>query len=63
MNGIDPYEYINEMSINLDAMDNREEVLDVLDRLEYLFEVIPPELQDIAENLMVQLRIKLEQFS
>lgn len=63
MNGIDPYVYINEMSINLDAMDNREEVLDVLDRLEYLFEVIPPELQDIAENLMVQLRIKLEQFS
>ena len=63
MNGVDPYEYMNQVSINLDNVDNREDVEEILDRLEYLFEVIPPELQELAENLMAQVRKKLEQFS
>jgi hypothetical protein len=32
----------------------------VLDELEYLFEVIPPEMQDPAEKLISQLRDKLD---
>lgn len=63
MNGVDPYEYMNQVSINLDNLDNREDVEEILDRLEYLFEVIPPELQELAEDLMAQVRQKLEQFS
>ena len=63
MNGVDPYEYMNQVSINLDNVDNREDVEEILDRLEYLFEVIPPELQELAEDLMAQVRSKLEQFS
>lgn len=62
MNGIEPYEYMTQLSMNLAAMDNLQEVEAALDRLEYLFEVMPPELLDLAEELIDQVRKKLEQF-
>ena len=38
---------------------NFNEIQTVLDEVEYLFEVIPPELQEPAEILIAQLRRKL----
>ena len=59
MNGIDPYAYMQQVAIKLDQLTSREEIETVLDELEYLFEVIPPEMQDNAEKLISLLREKL----
>ena len=57
--GIDPYAYLAEVSRNLEKLTDREQIETVLDEVEYLFEVIPPELQDMAEPLIELLRNKL----
>lgn len=59
MNGIDPYAYIQQVAIKMDELTTRDEIETVLDELEYLFEVIPPEMQDNAEKLISLLRKKL----
>ena len=59
MNGIDPYAYMQQVAIKMDELTARDEIETVLDELEYLFEVIPPEMQDNAEKLICMLREKL----
>ena len=43
----------------MDELNARDEIETVLDELEYLFEIIPPEMQDNAEKLIGLLRDKL----
>ena len=59
MNGVDPYAYMQQVAISMDELKTKHEIETVLDELEYLFEVIPPEMQDNAETLIGQLREKL----
>ncbi len=59
MNGIDPYAYLNQVSIKIDTFTQRDQIETVLDEVEYLFEVIPPELQDLAEPIIEELRKRL----
>ena len=59
MNGIDPYTYMQQVAIKMDELTERQEIETVLDEVEYLFEVIPPEMQDNAEKLIGLLRAKL----
>ena len=59
MNGIDPYAYMQQVAIKMDELTARDEIETVLDELEYLFEVISPEMQDNAEKLISLLREKL----
>ena len=59
MAGIDPYAYMHDIAINMNKLVTRDDIETVLDEIEYLFEVIPPELQDNAETLIEQLRHKL----
>ena len=59
MNGIDPYAYMQQVAIKMDELTDRQEIETVLDEVEYLFEVIPPEMQDDAEKLIGLLRAKL----
>ncbi len=59
MNGIDPYAYMQQVAIKMDELTARQEIETVLDEMEYLFEVIPPEMQDNAEKLISMLREKL----
>ena len=59
MNGIDPYAYMQQVAVKMDELTGRDEIETVLDELEYLFEVIPPEMQDNAEKLIGMLRDKL----
>jgi hypothetical protein len=59
MNGIDPYAYMQQVAIKMNELTARDEIETVLDELEYLFEVIPPEMQDNAEKLISLLREKL----
>jgi len=63
MNGIDPYAYMQQVAVSMDKLTARDEIETVLDELEYLFEVIPPEMQDNAEKLISMLREKLRQAS
>jgi len=57
--GVDPYNYLAEVSRTLDTLTQRDKIETVLDEVEYLFEVIPPELQDQAEPIIEALRRKL----
>jgi hypothetical protein len=59
MNGIDPYAYMQQVAVTMDELTARDEIETVLDELEYLFEIIPPEMQDNAEKLIGLLRDKL----
>lgn len=59
MNGIDPYSYMHNISSKMDDLVSKQEIETVLDEIEYLFEVIPPDMQDNAEILIEMLRKKL----
>ena len=63
MSGIDPYEYMNRVSVKLQNINTRDELITVLDEMEYLFEVLPPEMQGNAETLIGLLRTKLKNVS
>jgi hypothetical protein len=62
MDGIDPYAYMNQVAGKLDSLTRRDQVERALDDVEYLFEVIPPEMQDQAETLIDALRKRLSEF-
>jgi len=63
MNGIDPYAYMHNISLNMNDLVSKKEIETVLDEIEYLFEVIPPDMQDNAEILIELLRKKLTDVS
>jgi hypothetical protein len=60
MSGVTPYISMNKIAARLDELDTFESITEALDEVEYLFEVIPPELQEPAETLIALLREKLE---
>jgi hypothetical protein len=59
MSGINYNSYMQQLSTRLHELTGRDEIEMVLDELEYLFEVIPPDMQDNAETLITLLRKKL----
>jgi len=50
---------MQQVARRLPELSGRRQIEEVLDDLEYLFEVIPPEMQDPAEELIRMLREKL----
>jgi hypothetical protein len=60
-NGVDPYAYMQQVAGVLDRLDDRAQINTILDELEYLYEVIDPELQPLADDLMDRLRARLGQ--
>jgi hypothetical protein len=60
MSGVTPYISMNKIAARLDELDTFESITEALDEVEYLFEVIPPELQEPAETLIALLREKLD---
>jgi hypothetical protein len=60
MSGVAPYREIQDYASRLSELRTRDEISDALDRVEYLFEVIPPELQEPVEQLIGILRRKLQ---
>jgi hypothetical protein len=61
MSGVQPYREIMDIAGILHELHTRADLTAALDRVEYLFEVIPPELQDPVERLVSRLRRKLAQ--
>jgi hypothetical protein len=59
MSGINYYSYMQDLSMRLHELNSRDKIETALDELEYLFEVIPPDMQDNAEKLITLLRAKL----
>lgn len=59
MTGITPYRTLHDISRALPTLTTREEIEAALDELEYLFEVIPPEMQEVAEPVIAALRARL----
>ena len=59
-NGLDPYAYMQQVAGALDRLDDRAQINTVLDELEYLYEVLDPELQPLADDLLERLRRRLE---
>ena len=47
----------------MDSLTEPGQIETVLDEVEYLFEVIPPELQDLAEPIIEELRRRLSKYS
>ena len=57
---VHPDRYINEIARRMPELTGRDEIEEALDRLEYVFEVVPPEVQDNVEILIRMLREKLK---
>ena len=60
MSGVDPYSYMHQVSMRLHEMTDRDELEKALDQMQDLFKVIPPEMQDNAEQLISLLRERLK---
>ena len=59
MQGVDPFGYMQQVAASLDRLNSRRELETVLDEVEYLFEVLDPELQDYGYQLIERIHNKL----
>lgn len=59
MTGVTPYRTLHDIARALPELTRRAEIEAALDELEYLFEVMPPEMQGYAEPVIESLRAKL----
>lgn len=57
---IHPDRYIHEIARRMPELTGRDEIDAALDKLEYVYEVVPPEMQDQVETLIRMLREKLK---
>lgn len=60
MPGVNPYIYLQQVAGRLTQLTDRSEIETLLDEVEYLYEVLDPELQEPAEQLLAQLHARLE---
>lgn len=59
MNGIDPYAAMQRAGRRLQESQDPAELDRLLDDIEYLYEVLDPELQGLAEEVMDRLRERI----
>ena len=57
---VNPDRYINEIARRMPELTGRDEIEEALDRLEYVYEVVPPEIQENVETLIRMMRDKLK---
>ena len=55
---MDPY--LVEIAKRLDTLDDRREITEALDRLEFLYDALDSEQQDLASQLMGKLQQRLQ---
>ena len=63
MSGVTPYRTLHDIARARPPLPGRAEIEAALDELEYLFEVMPPEMQEYAEPVIEALRRKLAEAS
>ncbi len=58
---MDPF--LIDIAKRLDALDDRREIVEALDQLEFLYEALDSEQQDLASQLMGRLQQRLNSLS
>jgi len=58
---MDPF--LIDIAKRLDTLDDRREIMEALDQLEFLYEALDSEQQDLASELMVKLEQKRRSLS
>lgn len=58
-----PYVYLQKVGSALDRMDDPDEINRVLDELEFMYEALDPEFQDLVADLIDRLHVKLKEIS
>ena len=61
MQATNPYKYLEQVSELFDTLNTREEINQVLDELEFLFDLIDPEFQDQVSHLISRLTKRLQE--
>ena len=61
MQATNPYKYLEQGSELFDTLNTREEINQVLDELEFLFDLIDPEFQDQVSDLISRLTKRLQE--
>lgn len=56
-----PYKYLEQVSELFDSLNTREEINQVIDELEFLFDLIDPEFQDQVSDLISRLTKRLQE--
>jgi len=56
MDGVDPYAFMQQAAGRLDGISSLGELNRLLDDLEYLYEVMDPELQALADGLIARVQ-------
>lgn len=59
MTGVTPYRTLADLARRLPALSTRAEIEAALDEAEWLYEVVPPELQEHFDAVIGALRVKL----
>ena len=59
MSQTNPIGYLHQVASQLDQLTDRKQIETVLYEVEDLFNVIPPDMQDLAEQVIDRLRQKL----
>jgi hypothetical protein len=59
MSAVDPHVYLQQVALRMKDLNDPNDMNAVLDELEYLYDILDPEMQGGAEELMAQLRRKL----
>ncbi len=59
MSAVDPHVYLQQVALRMKDLNDPDDMNAVLDELEYLYDILDPEMQGGAEELMAQLRRKL----
>lgn len=57
---MDPEKYLQQVAHKLNQINTGAELNKILDEIEFLYEVIEPEFQDLASTLMEQINVKIK---
>jgi flagellar hook-associated protein FlgK len=63
MQTTNPYKYLEQVSELFDTLNSREEINQVIDELEFLFDLIDPEFQDQVSDLINRLTKRLQELN
>ena len=63
MQTTNPYKYLEQVSELFDTLNSREEINQVIDELEFLFDLIDPEFQDQVSDLINRLTKRLQEIN
>ena len=52
---IKPYKYLQKVATVLDTLEICDQIMQILDEIEFLYEVLDPELQELAADFIQRL--------